>query len=394
VDETLNAMQKVFGLRTCSDTNYAHRSRPCLLFQIKRCSGPCVGLVSRETYQTQLQSAKDFLSGKNIEIQKQLSALMKQKSEAMEYEEAMVLRDKITLLNKIQSGVEGQINASLDADFLALYRQGNVACIQIFFFRNGQNGGTHNVFLNNLYQEENSEILSTFIGQFYVDVSLPHEIILSDMPSDKESIEKAFSDKSGHIVKLATSVRGARQKMLERAKVNAQESLVRYGQEIGLQKDMLKALATLMGMEKIERVEVYDNSHIQGTSSVGVCICADETGFVKSGYKRFNINTAQTNDDFDMMREVLSRRLKRGQIEQNLPDVLIIDGGVGQLSSVRQIMEQTGIYIPTLGVAKGIDRNAGNERLFLMSDNTPIILEHNSPLLYFIPSTVAFPVFT
>ncbi|MBE6449966.1 MAG: excinuclease ABC subunit UvrC [Alphaproteobacteria bacterium] len=384
VDETLDVMQKVFGLRTCSDTNYVHRSRPCLLYQIKRCTGPCVGLISQNEYQSQLQAAKDFLMGKNVEVQKQLSALMKEKSDAMEYEEAMILRDKIAALNKIQSGMDGQISTSLDADFLALFRQDNVACIQIFFFRNGQNGGTHSVFLNNLHQEENSEVLSTFLGQFYADVSIPHEIILSEMPLDKSSIEKAFSEKSGHIVKLVSSVRGVRQKMLDRAKINAQESLIRYGQETGLQKSMLKELASLMGIEKINRVEVYDNSHIQGTSSVGVCVCADETGFVKSGYKRFNINTAQTNDDFDMMREVLLRRLKRGTLEKNLPDAFIIDGGIGQLSSVRQVMEQTGVYIPTLGVAKGVDRNAGNERLFLMSNNNPIILEHDSPLLHFI----------
>ena len=384
IGESLDIMQKVFGLRTCTDTNFSNRSRPCLLYQIKRCTGPCVGLVSKKDYAKQIQSAKDFLNGKSVNIQKDLLQKMKEKSESLEYEAAMALRDKITALNKMQSYADGLLNASIDADFIALAREGQTAAVQVFFFRHGQNGGTHRVFLNNLQEEDVSSVLSSFMGQFYDDVSIPHEIILSEEIKDKKSIEEALSSKSGHIVKITSSVRGIRLKMLERAKINAKESLVRYGQETGLQSKMLQELAKLMNLPKIETVEVYDNSHIQGTSSVGVCICADEKGFKKSSYRRFNIQQAQTNDDFDMMREVLQRRLKRGVSENNLPDAFIIDGGVGQLTSVRQIMEETSVFVPTLGVAKGVDRNAGNEKLYLLESHTPIILDHDSPLLHFI----------
>ncbi|MBP5534346.1 MAG: excinuclease ABC subunit UvrC [Alphaproteobacteria bacterium] len=383
VGESLDIMQKVFGLRTCTDTNFANRSRPCLLYQIKRCTGPCVALISKKDYAKQVQAAKDFLNGKSADIQKELLQRMKEKSDAMEYEAAMALRDKIAALNKMQSYADGLLSASIDADFIALAREGQTFAIQVFFFRHGQNGGTHRVFLNNL-EEDASFVLSSFIGQFYDDVSIPHEIILSEEIKDKKSIEEALSSKSGHIVKITSNVRGIRQKMLDRAKVNAKESLVRYGQETGLQSQMLQELAKLMNLPKIETVEVYDNSHIQGTSSVGVCIAADEKGFKKSNYRRFNIQQAQTNDDFDMMREVLKRRLKRGIAENNLPDAFIIDGGIGQLTSVRQIMQEMDVFVPTLGVAKGVDRNAGNEKLYLLDSNTPIILDHDSPLLHFI----------
>ena len=384
IGESLDTIQKVFGLRTCADTNFVHRSRPCLLYQIKRCTGPCVGLISKADYAKQVQATKDFLNGKNADIQKDLLKIMKEKSDAMEYESAMVIRDKITALNKMQSYADGLLNSAIDADFIALAREGQTVAIQIFFFRHGQNGGTHRVFLTGLQDQDSLLVLSSFIGQFYDEVSIPYEIILSEEIKDKKSIEEALSSKSGHIVKITSNVRGIRLKMLERAKVNAKESLMRYGQETGLQSQMLMELAKLMNLPKIETVEVYDNSHIQGTSSVGVCIAADEKGFKKSGYRRFNIQQARTNDDFDMMREVLQRRLKRGMAEDNLPDALIIDGGIGQLTSVSQIMNETGIFVPTLGVAKGVDRNAGNEKLYLLDNHTPIILDHDSPLLHFI----------
>lgn len=384
VGESLDVMQKVFGLRTCTDTNFANRSRPCLLYQIKRCTGPCVELVSRADYARQVQAAKDFLNGKNADIQKELLKQMKAKSDAFEYEAAMAIRDKMTALNKMQSYADGLLGASVDADFIALAREGQTAAVQVFFFRHGQNGGTHRVFLNDLQDQDADQILSGFIGQFYDDVSIPHEIIVSEELKDKKSIEEALSVKAGYIVKITSAVRGMRQKLLERAKVNAKESLIRYGQETGLQAELMGQLAALMKLPKIDWVEVYDNSHIQGTSSVGVCIAADNKGFKKSSYRRFNIMQAQTNDDFDMMREVLRRRLKRGLSENNLPDVLIIDGGIGQLTSVRQIMDEVGVFVPTLGVAKGVDRNAGNEKLYLIGDNIPIILPHDSPLLHFI----------
>lgn len=384
VSESLETLQKVFGLRSCTDTNFAHRTRPCLMYQIKRCTGPCVGLVTKQEYAEQVRQARDFLTGKNVDIQRKLTRQMQQESEAMQYEKALVLRDKIAALNKMQASAEGALNASVDADFIALYRQADMAAIEIFFFRHGQNGGTHRVILKDLAEQTNADILSDFLGQFYLNVSLPHEIILSEAIQDMAAVEQAFSQAAGHIVRILTSVRSVRFKMLERAIVNAREALERYQLETGHQSELLAQLAKLMGIEKIETVEVYDNSHIQGTSSVGACICAGEQGFIKSKYRRFNIQYAQTNDDFDMMREVLTRRLKRGVAENNLPSAFIIDGGVGQLSSVRQIMNELNIFVPTIGVAKGADRNAGNEKLYLLDSNEPIILPHESPLLHFI----------
>ncbi|MGN1090873.1 MAG: excinuclease ABC subunit UvrC [Alphaproteobacteria bacterium] len=384
VVESMSTLQKVFGLRSCTDTNFANRTRPCLLYQIKRCTAPCVGLVSKKEYAKQISDAKDFLEGKNTQIQKELTKQMKEKSANMEYEKALALRDKITALNKMQSIGEGVLTANLDADFIALYKEGTNAVIEIFFFRNGQNGGTHRVFLKDLAEQDSSQILTSFLGQFYSTLSIPHEIILSDEIDDKDTIQKAFSDTSGHLVKITYNVKEQRLKLLQRAKINAKDALHRLLQETGEQKALFEKLAKLMKISAIERVEVYDNSHIQGTSAVGVCISANEKGFDKAHYRRFNIKQAQTNDDFDMMREVLKRRLIRGQQENNLPSALIIDGGIGQLTSVRQIMNETGIYVPTLGVAKGVDRNAGNEKLYLLDSNEPIILPHEDDLLYFI----------
>ena len=384
VAESLSTLQKVFGLRSCTDTNFKNRTRPCLLYQIKRCAAPCVGLIDKKEYAKQVSEAKDFLEGKNTDIQKNLSRQMKEKSALLQYEQALILRDKIAALNKMQSVAEGLLNTKTDADFIALYKEGSTAVVEVFFFRNGQNGGTHRIFLKDLEEQNKKQILSSFLGQFYNTVSPPHEIILSDEIDDKEAIEKAFSDISGHLVKIVYNVKEKRLKLLERAKINAKESLHRLMQETSEQKSLLKKLAVLMKIEKIERIEVYDNSHIQGTSAVGVCISINEKGFDKSNYRRFNIKQAQMNDDFDMMREVLKRRLIRGQQENNLPSAFIIDGGIGQLSSVRQIMNETKIYVPTLGVAKGPNRNAGNEKLYLLDSNTPIILPHENDLLYFI----------
>ncbi len=384
VNEALQTLQKVFLLRTCTDNVFSNRTRPCLLYQIKRCSGPCAGLISKADYALSVKQAKDFMNGKNTEVQKHLLHQMQKHSAALEFEQAMALRDRIAALNQMQSYADGTLDKSIDADFIAVYQEGSDAAIQVFFFRRGQNGGTHAVFLNDVGEETSETLLESFIGQFYQNLPAPHEIILSHELSEKSEIEKALTDKNQHIVKLTTRVLGARRKILERAQINAKESLMRHLTETGLQKDMLTELAKLVKIDEIKKVEVYDNSHIQGTSAVGALIAAGKNGFIKNSYRRFNIERSKAGDDFAMMREVMLRRLKRGKLEDNLPDLMLIDGGLGQLSSVTDVMNELNIYVPVMAVAKGPERDAGNEKLFIPGSKEPILLEHNSSLLHFI----------
>ena len=385
VNEALAVLQKVFLLRTCTDSMFSIRTRPCLLYQIKRCSAPCTGEISKEEYKKLAQQARDFMNGKNSTIQEKLKELMFQESKKGNYEKALVLRDRIAALNHMQSYADGTtFDHHIDADFIAVYRQADRAAIQVFFFRNGQNGGTHVVFLDDIGEQTEIELLESFIGQFYQNIPPPHEIIIShDLPSRKD-IEAALSQKYGHIVRLNSHVKEGRRKILNQALMNAKESLSRHLSEIGLQTDMLSELAQLMKLPKIDKVEVYDNSHIQGTSAVGAMIAAGPKGFMKNKYRRYNILKSKAGDDFAMMHEVLTRRLTRGAKENDLPDAMLIDGGLGQLSSVIETMNEVGVHVPVMGVAKGPERDAGKEKLYLPYDSKPIILEHNSALLFFI----------
>lgn len=384
VTEALDTLQKVFLLRTCTDNVFSCRTRPCLLYQIKRCSGPCVGLISKEEYSDLVKQAKDFMNGKNTQIQKKLLNEMQEKSAALQFEQAMALRDRVKALNQMQSYADSGLDRHIDADFIAVHIENDEAAIQVFFFRRGQNGGTHVTFIKDVEERTPSEILESYIGQFYQDLPAPHEIILSHELADKEEVEKALSAQNGHIVKITTRVLGGRKKIQLRAMTNAKESLVRHQTETGLQKEMLAQLSHLAGIPKIDKVEVYDNSHIQGTSSVGALIAAGPSGFMKNSYRRFNIETAKAGDDFGMMQEVMKRRLRRGKAENNLPDLMLIDGGLGQLSSVTRVMDELDIHLPVMAVAKGPERDAGKEKLFMPGSSEPILLEHKSPLLHFI----------
>ena len=384
LNETFSVLQKAFGLRTCSDNMFKLRKRPCLLYQIKKCSAPCVGYVNQEEYAKQVNQARDFLKGKNSQIQKQLTLKMKEKSDVQAYEEALILRNRIQALNEIQSYVGGDGDSMFNADFIAMYRKNGEAVFQVFFVRSGQNGGTRAIFSKDDADLSDSEMMESFLGQFYQDVYWPSEIIVNYLPENSREIEKAFALRGGTNIQIKSSVRGVRRRLLDRAIQNAEDSLTRHQRENTQQADLLDGLARLMKLDKIETVEVFDNSHIQGASSVGALICADKTGFLKNRYRRFNIETAQTNDDFGMMKEVLRRRLLRGKTENNLPSVFLIDGGIGQLSSVVQIMEELNIFVPVLAVAKGPDRNAGREKLYLPNDNNPIILDKDDEILHFI----------
>ncbi len=385
INEAMAMLQKVFLLRTCSDSMFSMRTRPCLLYQIKRCSAPCTGEISQVEYQKLVQQAKNFMSGKNSSIQEELKKRMFEESEKGHYEQALVLRDRIVALNHMQSYAEGTtFDQHIDADFIAVHRQLDRAAIQVFFFRHGQNGGTHVVFLDEIGEQSEAMLLESFIGQFYQNLSPPHEIVVSHEIPSCHDIEMALSQKYGHIVRLNAHVKEGRRKILNQALMNAIESLKRHLSETGLQTDMLIELARLMGIPKIEKIEVYDNSHIQGTSAVGAMIAVGTKGFMKNDYRRYNILKSKVGDDFEMMREVLFRRLTRGLKENNLPDAMLIDGGVGQLNAVKQTMDELGVNVPIMGVAKGPQRDAGKEKLYLLNSPNPIILEHNSALLFFI----------
>ena len=381
IHAALDVLQKVFLLRTCRDNVFQNRSRPCLLYQIKRCSAPCVGLITKEKYLQSVKAAKAFMSGKETHIQKEMTALMLEKSARQEYETALVLRNKIAALNQLCASVDGSLNRALDADFIAVFKEGDFASVQVFFFRKGQNGGTHAVFYQDVADQNESKILESFLGQFYQKVCPPHELILSHTVSGKVQIEEALEKMTGMPVLIKTSVKEGRKRILERAVLNAKEALSRHLAEHGIQKKGLEELAHLMGLPSVNKVEVYDNSHIQGASAVGAMIAATEKGFDKNSYRRFNIQTAQTNDDFAMMKEVLTRRIRS---KDALPDLMIIDGGKGQLNAVKEVMKALNCTVAVLGVSKGPDRNAGREKLWKMGASEPIILDHTDSLLFFI----------
>ncbi len=385
VNEALAVLQKVFLLRTCTDSMFALRTRPCLLYQIKRCSAPCTGEISEKEYKKLVQQAKDFMNGKSSAIQEKLKERMFAESEKGNYEQALVLRDRIAALNHMQSYADGTtFDQHVDADFIAVYQQADRAAVQVFFFRHGQNGGTHVVFLDDVKDQTEPQLLESFIGQFYQNLPPPHEIIISHELSGQKDIEAALCQKYGHVVRLNAHVKEGRRKILNQALMNAKESLSRHLTETGLQTDMLAELARLMNLPKIEKVEVYDNSHIQGTSAVGAMIAAGPKGFMKNNYRRYNILKSKAGDDFAMMHEVLTRRLTRGAKENDLPDAMLIDGGLGQLSAVKETMDEVGVHVPVMGVAKGPERDAGKEKLYLPGSSEPIILERNSALLFFI----------
>ncbi len=385
IQESFTILQKIFLLRSCTDNVFANRIRPCLLYQIKRCSAPCSCQISQKDYNDSVLQAKDFMNGKNTQIQTQLKKLMTQASANQEYEKALIFRDKIVALNHMQSYVDGTtFGHHIDADFIALYKQGSHASIQVFFFRNGKNGGTHVVFFKNVEDKTGGEILATFIGQFYQSLPIPHEIIVSCEIKGHKEIEKALSSKYKHILKICTNVKEGRRHILNQALINAKESLSRHLTETQQQSDMLNQLARLISIPKVDKVEVFDNSHIQGTSSVGAMIVASTKGFEKNKYRRFNIKLSRTDDDFAMMNEVLKRRLIRGQKENDLPDVILIDGGAGQVSVVQKTMEVLNIFVPLIGVAKGPCRDAGEERLYFPNAKKPVELDHKDDLLFFI----------
>ncbi len=393
VNQTVTAMQRVFLLRSCADTVFSMRTRPCLLYQIKRCSAPCVGRIEADDYAKLVAQAKAFLEGKAGTVQKELAAEMEHAAEALEFERAAAVRDRLRGLTFVQGS--SVINpASLgDADVIAAWQIAGQTCVQVFFVRGGRNNGNRAFFPSHTKAEEAPEVLSAFIGQFYDDKPPPPVLLLNHELPELALIAEALSLKAGRKVEITLPQRGEKRAVVLHAETNAREALERKLAETAGQAKLLQGVADLFKLPAApERVEVYDNSHIMGTNPYGVMVVAGPEGFIKSAYRKFGIRGPITpGDDFGMMREVLQRRFSRALKEQvegeppvDWPDLLLIDGGAGQLSAVRDILADVGVFdVKVVAIAKGPDRNAGREWLH-MDGMEAFQLPPQDPVLYFL----------
>ncbi|WP_420568386.1 excinuclease ABC subunit UvrC [Thalassovita sp.] len=393
VNRTLSQLQKVFLLRNCPDSQFETRTRPCLQYQIKRCSGPCVGKISPADYAESVKDARRFLSGRSTEIQESLAAQMAEASEAMEFERAAALRDRIRALTQVQTAQGINPRTVTEADIVALHLEGGQACVQVFFIRAGQNWGNRDFYPRVGAEIEAPEVLEAFLGQFYDTKEPPKQVILSHPIENTDLMEEALTQKLGRKVEILVPQRGEKAELIASAARNARESLGRKMSESAAQTKLLKGLAEAFNLDTPpQRVEVYDNSHIQGAHAVGGMIVAGPDGFMKNQYRKFNIKGEDLTpgDDFGMMKEVLTRRFKRLLKEDPdrgkglWPDLLLIDGGAGQVSAVLEIMQEFGVEdIPMVGVAKGVDRDHGKEE-FHRPGQRPFALRMNDPVLYFV----------
>ena len=392
VNRSLNTLQRAFLLRSCSDSVYESRSRPCLLYQIKRCSAPCTGEIARDDYQELVEEARDFLSGKSRQVQEALLEKMQAASETMDFEAAAAARDRIRALTYVQqdSGINpGDIT---EADVIAIEKQGGQSCVQVFFFRAGQNLGNKAYFPRHERDQAEPEILEAFIGQFYENRPVPREIFVNHALDGAALIGEALSTRMGHNVKLHKPQRGDKMGLMRHAEQNAKEALARHVSESASQRKLLRGVAEAFGLDNApDRIEVFDNSHLQGTNQLGGMIVAGPDGFMKNQYRKFNIKdeTTRPGDDYAMMREVFTRRYGRLAREENResaawPDLVLVDGGRGQLNIAREVMVELGLEdVPLVGIAKGPDRDAGRERFF-MQGRADFMMPHNSPVLYYL----------
>ncbi|SNS65059.1 Excinuclease ABC subunit C [Sphingomonas laterariae] len=394
VTRTLNALQKLFLLRSCTDSFFANRDRPCLLFQIKRCSAPCVDRITADDYAELVDDAKAFLAGKSTEVQKKLGEAMTAAADAMDFELAAVYRDRLRALTFIQSAQAINAEGVGDADVFALAAKQGLIGIQAFFIRGGQNWGHRSFFPAHTADVPEGEVLESFLMQFYEDVP-PARLVLIDRSLADETglIEEALSERAGRKVTLKVPQRGEQRKLMEQARRNAEEAIDRRLAESTTQGRIFQEIADLFELdEPPNRIEVYDNSHIMGTNMVGAMIVAGPEGFRKSQYRKFNIKRPETTagDDFAMMREVLERRFARLEKEDpdrtggEWPDLLLIDGGKGQVSAVCRVLQESGVEdVPVVGISKGPDRNAGREH-FHLPDGRESMLPLNSPTLFYL----------
>ncbi len=393
VNRTLNQLQRVFLLRNCTDTQFEGRTRACLLHQIKRCSAPCVDKISAEEYAASVKDAERFLSGRSTQVQETLAGQMQEASDAMEFERAAALRDRIKALTQVQTVQGINPRTVTEADVIALHMDGGQACVQVFFIRANQNWGNKDFYPRVGADVEAAEVLEAFLGQFYDKKEPARLLLLSHEIENDDLMSAALSEKLGRKVELTVPQRGEKAELIEGAARNARESLARKMSESATQAKLLKGVAEAFALDAPpQRIEVYDNSHIQGTNAVGGMIAAGPDGFMKNQYRKYNIkgDDLTPGDDFGMMKEVLTRRFTRLLKEDPdrdkglWPDLLLIDGGAGQVSAVHEIMVEFGVEdVPMVGVAKGVDRDHGKEE-FHRIGGRPFALRHNDPVLYFI----------
>jgi excinuclease ABC subunit C len=393
VNRTLNHLQRVFLLRDCSDASFAGRTRPCLQYQIKRCSGPCVGRISEADYAALVADAKRFLEGKSTTIQQELAAQMQEAAEAMEFERAAALRDRIRALTNVQQTQGINPRGVAEADVVALHMEGGQACVQVFFIRAHQSWGNHDFYPRTGAGADEAEVLEAFLAQFYDQKPPPRLILLSHPVENDDLLIDALSQKAGRKVEIAVPKRGEKAELVENAARNARESLGRRMSESAAQARLLRGLAEAFGLpQPPQRIEIYDNSHIQGAHAVGGMVVAGPEGLMKSQYRKWNIKNADLTpgDDFGMMREVLTRRFTRllredpARAGEGWPDLLLIDGGAGQVSAVAGVMAEMGLPdIAIVGVAKGVDRDHGKEE-FHRPGQRPFALPRQDPVLYYI----------
>ena len=393
VNQTLSYLQKIFLLRNCSDSIYDSRTRPCLQYQIKRCSGPCVGKISQDDYKKSINDAEMFLAGKTLEIKKTLAIQMTQASSDLNFEKAAVLRDRIQSLTHIQ-GSQG-INPTIvsDADLIALAVEGSQVCIQIFFFRSNQNWGNKAYFPQTGVGADAGEILEAFIMQFYRERLPPSLILVSHDVENKNLVMSALKENHKKSVKIETPTKGEKIKLLFSAMRNASEELARKIASFENQTRLLKAIKEKFNLIELpQRIEVYDNSHLQGTNAIGAMIVAGPEGFIRSQYRKFNVKDPSVipGDDVHMMYHVLSRRFARLKnkndtaFSTDYPDLIFIDGGLTQVKSAARVLKEMALeHIPIIGVAKGLDRNAGKEELYFVNGKS-MMLKRNDPILFFI----------
>ena len=396
VNRTLNTLQRAFLLRSCSDSVFESRTRPCLLFQIKRCSGPCVNRIDLAGYHELVEETENFLNGKSQVVQEDIKAEMTKASDAMDFEAAAKLRDRLKAMSHIQSS-QGVNPATFDeADLFALHSEGGHTCIQVFFFRAGQNWGNRPYFPRHANDIPLGEVLESFVGQFYDERTAPKLILTSEELPDRELLSEALALRAEHKVEISTPQRGEKREIMERALTNAREQLGRRLAENSAQTQLLEGVADVFGLEQPpRRIEVYDNSHIQGAHALGAFIVAGPEGFEKAQYRKFNIKSDELapGDDYAMMREVLSRRFARMVKEEaedtpdtrwKRPDLVLIDGGPGQLSIACLVFADLGVEdVALVGISKGPDRDAGREH-FYMPGKEPFRLDLKSPVLYYL----------
>jgi excinuclease ABC subunit C len=420
VNRTINALQRAFLLRSCSDPFFESRTRPCLLYQIKRCSAPCTKEIDFPDYSGLVREANEFLSGRSKKVKDQLADEMEKASGALDFERAAIYRDRLAALSAIQSHQGVNPRGVEEADVFAVYQEGGFYCVEVFFFRTGQNWGNRAYFPKADRSLSAEEVLSAFVAQFYDDRPPPRLILVSHAIADRELLAEALCTKVGHKIEISLPLRGEKKDLVEHALANAREALARRLAETSSQEKLLRQLADTFALAKVpRRIEVYDNSHIQGANAVGAMIVAGPEGFYKNQYRKFNIRSADLapGDDFAMMREVLTRRFKRllaeapnkespdtgvaasplagkadpaeldrepGRFDESpWPDLVVIDGGQGQLTAAREVLTGLGIEVPVVAIAKGPDRDAGRETFFVPGRDS-FKLPSRDPVLYFV----------